>query len=206
MKRKTNVFLIILFALSVFCMTHRDVIFSRNKTPKYTIVSARILKRDNLVKISENGGGASATSPCSFTFGPIQHKCEMKEHGDTSVSFRVESSPRQIVIESRMKVIQSKDDISGNLKLRILEHLGVKTGTFYSHDLYVSSGQKEFDDKSFIAEGVLVVAATVEEYEIVYTSSDDGREKKVTVSIYKDVAPFCDFRLSPLSTEQIAIQ
>ena len=73
----------------------------------------------------------------------------------------------------------------------------------------LAAGPKEFDDTKFMAQFIVGVAATVDEYEIIYSSNavggeaahENGVERKATVSVYKNIAPFSKISLYPKDGE-----
>ena len=200
MKRKVVMLAVAPFAIAcvaLLCISCSIGRTARQETVEYRILSSRLIKSNDSVILSENPMGASATSPCSFK-APIQHDCEAVLSGGTAVS-----RPEMNMIKSRIEVIQSDDDIPEGLKGEIAKHLGVKLGKVSAGDGDVAAGPEEFDDTKFMAEFIVGVAATVDEYEIVYSSKaigDDaaqgnGGERKATVSVYKNIAPFSKIRL-----------
>ncbi len=197
-----QILIVISVTLLLVCITLLGIVFSSQTTKKqdvlkYDIHSTRLLKTKNAVWISEISCDEGRKSPCTFSLDIISHECEMVLSGDTSVTYPMHSNT-QAAIVSKIDAIQSNEELSENFKRLIAEHLGIKIGKIFAGGgTTITIGPIEFDDERYIAQCVVGVAATIEEYEVVYSSNendndisqDNGKGKKVTVSIYKFPAP-----------------
>ena len=204
------------FALLVVCVALLGISCSKGKTARqetveYRVLSSRLIRSSKFVKLSDKPVAGADTSPCTFK-ASIQHDCEAVLSGGTAVSYP-KCSEEMNCIKSRIEVIRSDDDIPDGLKVKIVEHLGVKLGkVFAGGGGVLAAGPKEFDltaadlkelATKFKAEYIVGVAATVDEYEIVYSSNaiggdaahENGGERKATVSVYKNIVPFSKIRL-----------
>ena len=178
---------------------------------EYNILSTRLLKRNNGYKITE-GKPCNETSKSPAIFQVfVTHDCEMVLSGDNSVSYP-ECSTEKVSIESRLEPIKSNEEIPDSLKKKIAEHFDVELGKVFAGGcVTIGLGPKEFDGSKLKAQCVVGLAATVEDYEVVYTShaiaestpNEDNVEKKIIVSVYKSVAPFADITFLPTVGENI---
>ena len=190
--------LLAILCITLLCISCSKGRTARRETVEYRVLSSRLIKSHDFVILSENPVGGADTSPCSFKTH-IQHDCETVLSGWTAVS-----RPEMNIIKSRIAVIQSSDGIPEGLKREIAKHLDVKLGkVFAGGGGVLVAGPKEFDDTKFRALFIVGIAAAVDEYEITYSSNpigDDaaqgnGGERKATVSVYKNIAPFSKIRL-----------
>ena len=195
------------FALLFVCVALLGISCSkgrrtRRETVEYRVLSSRLIRSSKFVKLSDKPVAGADTSPCTFK-ASIQHDCEAVLSGGTAVSYP-KCSEEMNCIKSRIEVIRSEDDLPDGLKVKIAEHLGVKLGmVFAGGGGVLAAGPKEFDETKFKAEYIVGVAATVDEYEITYSSNavcgdaahENGGERKATVSVYKNIVPFSKIRL-----------